>query len=146
MRVDLKIKSIIEQMQGISYEFNNWATANVTFDNLPLPVCLYILPVSGQINLKNDYVRDQPNALIAFLDKAEFDADGEQNEPTVERMKNYAVEFFYRVNQSGQFKPIPDNLPYSVVYDKLDVNVTGVVFSVQLQEQPGVCIENFVNC
>ena len=113
-------------MYSISYKFNDWTRANVNFDFKQLPVCLYILPVSGQINFKNGNVRDNPNALIAFLDKAEFDFEGVENEVTVERMKYYAVEFISRVNQSGLFKQLPENIPYSVVYDKLDVNLTGI--------------------
>jgi hypothetical protein len=139
MRTDLKIRQIVEQMQGISYEFNDWTRANVTLDFKALPVCLYILPVSGRLNFKNGFVRDNPNAMIAFLDKAELDFEGSENEVTVERMKQHAVEFISLANRSGQFKPLPENVPYSVVYDKLDVNLTGIVLSVTLEELQGEC-------
>ena len=139
MRVDEKIKQIVETIDGLSYEFNDWTRANVTLDMKALPTCLYLLPVSGTLLNKNGNFRDYPNALIAFLDKAEFDFDGEDNEPTVERMKEYAKSFIVAVNNSGKFTPIPENTPYSVVYDKLDVNVTGVVIQVQLKELQGKC-------
>jgi len=142
MRVDEKIKSIVSQMQGLNFEFNDWTRANVTLDFKNLPVCLYLLPVSGILFNKNGNMRDCPNALIAFLDLAEFDYDGATNEPTVERMKGYARDFIHRVNNSRLFSPLPENVNYSVVYDKLDANVTGVVLSVRLEELHGDCINS----
>jgi len=141
MRVDEKIKKIVESIEGLSYEFNDWTRANVELDNAPLPTCLYLLPVSGQLLNKNGNFRDQPNALIAFLDLAELDFDGEDNEPTVERMKEYAKAFIIAVDKSGMFQPLPEIIPYSVVYDKLDVNLTGVVIQVQLKELQGSCVK-----
>ena len=140
MRVDQKIKQIVEGIEGLSYEFNDWTRANVEMDNKALPTCLYILPVSGRLHNKNGNFRDYPNALIAFLDKADLDFDGEDNEPTVERMKDYAKRFILAVNSSGEFDAIPEDTPYSVVYDHLDVNLTGVVIQVQLKELRGSCV------
>jgi len=142
MRVDEKIKTIVEQMSGITFEFNDWTRANVTLDFKRLPVCLYILPVSGQMNFKNGNIRDYPNALIAFLDAAELDFDGATNEPTVERMKDFARTFVRLLNKSGMFEPLPDVINYSVVYDKLDSNLTGVVLSLNLKELKGECVAN----
>ena len=140
MRVDQKIKQIVEGIEGLSYEFNDWTRANVELDDQDFPTCLYILPVSGKLYNKNGNFRDYPNALIAFLDKADLDFDGEENEPIVERMKDYAKKFILAVNNSGEFDPIPKDTPYSVVYDKLDVNITGVAIQVQLKELQGSCV------
>ena len=140
MRVDEKIKKIVESIDGLNYEYNDWTRANVTLDNLPLPVCLYILPVYGSLLNKNGNFRDHPNAMIAFLDKAEFDFDGKDNEPTVEKMKYLAKKFVIAVNDSRMFRPLPENIPYSVVYDQLDVNLTGVVLNITLEEEVGMCI------
>lgn len=140
MRVDQKIRRVVESIDGLSYEFNDWTRANVTLDNAVLPTCLYLLPVSGRLHNKNGNFRDYPNALIAFLDKAELDFDGGENEPTVERMKDYAKRFILTVNSSGMFEPIPEDVAYSVVYDKLDVNLTGIVIQVQLKELKGSCV------
>ena len=140
MRVDEKIKQIVESIEGLSYEFNDWTRANVKLDNGALPTCLYLLPVSGSLLNRNGNFRDHPNALIAFLDKAEFDFEGSENESTVERMKEYAKKFILGVNNSRVFHPFPENIPYSVVYDKLDVNLTGIVIQVKLEELQGSCV------
>jgi hypothetical protein len=140
MNVEQKINSIVESIAGLSYEFNDWSRANVKLDMKVLPTCLYLLPVSGLLYNHNGNFRDYPNALIAFLDKADFDFEGGENESTIERMKQYARKFIIAVNNSGMFSPLLENVPYSVVYDKLDVNVTGVVIQVQLKELQGTCV------
>ncbi len=141
MRVDEKIKQIVETIPGLSYEFNDWTRANITLDNLPLPVCLYVLPASGTLKNKNGNFRDCPNAMIAFLDKAELDFDGADNEITVERMKDYAKRFIIAVNNSGMFGYIPEDTHYSVVYDLLSVNLTGITIQVKLEELQGSCVK-----
>jgi hypothetical protein len=140
MRVDEKIKNIVLQIEGLSYEYNDWTRANVTLDLKTLPVCVYVLPASGQLYNHNGNLRDYPNAMMAFLDKAELDYEGEENEPTVERMKKAAKTFIQRVNSSGMFAPIPETINYRVVYDMLDVNLTGVILELQLKELRGDCI------
>jgi hypothetical protein len=141
MNTEQKIRQIVETIQGLSYEFNDWTRANIKLDTGALPTCLYLLPVSGQIINKNGNFRDWPNAQIAFMDKTNFDFEGEENEPVIEQMKNYARQFILKINNSGIFAPLPENIPYKVVYDQLDVNLTGVVIEIQLKELKGNCIQ-----
>lgn len=140
--VQQKVKKIVESIDGLGYMFNDWTRANIEFDfdKVKLPICLFVLPVSGQLFNKNGNFRDYPNCLIAFLDLADLDFDGEENECTVEHMKTYAKTFIEAVNRSGMFAPIPDTTNYSVVYDMLDQNLTGVTIQVQLKELQGDCV------
>ncbi|MFR9166362.1 MAG: hypothetical protein ACLVKO_09185 [Dysgonomonas sp.] len=138
--VQEKIKQIVETIPELNYIFNDWTRANVQLDYDRLPACVNVLPVSGQLHLHNGIFRDYPNCLIAFLDLADLDFDGEENEATVERMKAYARRFIMAVNRSGLFHPIPDTVSYSVVYDMLDQNLTGVTIEVQLKELQGDCV------
>lgn len=137
--VQEKIKQIVSTIPELNYEFNDWTRANIKLDKANLPVCVNVLPVSGQLFLKNGNFRDYPNCMFAFLDLAELDMDGEENEITVERMKKLAKQFIQAVNKSGKFQPIGDNIPYQVIYDYLDVNVTGVSIQIQLKELIGDC-------
>lgn len=141
--VQEKIKEIVESINGLDYLYNDWTRANIEldFDKVNLPVCINVLPVSGQLFNKNGNFRDQPNCLIAFLDMAELDFDGEENEGTVERMKTFAKQFILAVNRSGKFAPIPETIPYSVVYDMLDQNLTGITIQIQLKELIGDCVK-----
>lgn len=140
MTVEAKIKSIVEEMKGITYIFDNWATANVRLDSSSMPAVLNVLPVSGRFNLGKTQLKDFPNCMIAFIDKSDLDFDGTENDGIIERCKNLAKEFILRLNASGLFEHVDDDIPYSVIYDKLDVNVTGVVIEMQLKEAKGLAI------
>jgi len=141
MRVDEKIKQIVESIPGLSYEFNDWTRANVKFDYKKFPVCLYVLPASGVLSNKNGNFRDYPNVLIAFLDKADLDFEGEENEPIVERMKTLAKEFVLAVNNSRMFEELPEDINYRTFYDTTDANLTGVGIEIQLKELVGLCVD-----
>lgn len=139
--VETKIRQIVDNIGGLHYEFNDWTRANVNIDYSDLPVCVNVLPVAGELSAKNGNMRDYPKCLIAFMDKAELDFEGSENEVTVNRMKEYAKRFILEVNRSGLFEPVSLNVPYSVVYDFLDANLTGIVLEVQLKELVGDCAQ-----
>jgi hypothetical protein len=136
--VEQKIKSVVDKMEGLTYVFDNWQTANLRLDKLPFPAVVNVLPVSGRFNMGKNQLRDYPNMLIAFLDKTDFDFDGEDNDLIVEKCKNLAREFILRANESRLFEYIEGDIYYSVVYDKLDVNVTGVVIELTPKEINGI--------
>ena len=127
--VERKIASVAEKMKGITYLFDNWATANVRLDKMPLPAIINLLPVSGKFAISRTQLRDCPNCMIAFADKASFDFDGVENDAIIERCKEYAVTFIRELNKSGLFEWMNDEVPYSIFYDKLDVNITGIMLS-----------------
>ena len=125
MTVEQKIKKIVDSMEGVSYLFDNWQTANIRLDKIKLPAVLNLLPVSGTFNLGRQQLRDCPNCMMAFMDKTKFDFDGTENDAVIEGCKNKAGD-----------------IPYSVFYDKLDVNVTGIVIQLKLEEIMGTVICN----
>ena len=135
MTVEQKIKSVVDQMKGVTYIFDNWQTANVRLDKLPLPAVLNVLPVSGNFQLGPTQLKDYPNCMLAFMDKTSFDFDA-----IVEKCKNMAKEFILLLNRSRLFEPISGSVPYSVFYDKLNVNVTGITISIQLKETSGIVL------
>lgn len=46
--VERKIASIAEKLEGVTYLFDNWVTANVRLDKMPLPAIINLLPASGK--------------------------------------------------------------------------------------------------
>ena len=130
--VERKIASVAEKLEGVTYLFDNWATANVRLDKMPLPAI-----ISGKFVISRTQLRDSPNCMIAFADKAKFDFDGVENDEVIERCKGYAVQFIRELNRSELFEWVSDEVPYSVFYDKLDVNVTGIVIELKLKEVQG---------
>ena len=138
--VERKIASVVETMGNLTYVFDNWRTANFRLDKESLPAVINVLPVSGVMNVTDRKLRDFPNCMLAFVDKADFDFDGKDNDEILERCKNLAMEFILTANASGLFEPISGDVRYSVLYDKLDVNVTGVVIELQLREKQGITL------
>ena len=138
--VEQKIKSIVDKIEGATYIFDDWATANHRLNRMPLPAVVNVLPASGVFHIGNTQLKDYPNCMLAFIDKAEIDKDGTENDQVVERCKNMAREFLLLLNQSRLFAPVSGNIPYSVIYDRLDVNVTGVVIELRLEELKGLVL------
>ena len=85
---------------------------------------------------------DRPNAQIAFIAPTDFDFDAEENDCIVEEMKRLCIRFIKELNNSGYFEELEGDQDYQVLYDHLDVNVTGIVISPILKELQGVNLCN----
>lgn len=143
-RVEAKIEAIVRLLsRKHKYIYEGWSGANEVIDQLEesdFPVCLNVLPISGTLFFGNVQSFDAPSCLIAFLDRAsELDFKGDPNELSVNKCKDAAREFINLCNASGWFEPI-DSVYYSVVYDKLDATLTGVMLDIRLQERTGAPI------
>lgn len=140
MTTQEKIEQACRSVAGMNYYFGDWTQANDILDNAPLPALICLLPAAGNFNLHNGQVRDYPGCMFAFVDKTDFRAEATQNGEVIERMKGAALDFIREVNSRGGFEPISGNVHYRVIYDKLDVNVTGVVLEITLKERRGICL------
>lgn len=136
--VERKVASIIDDIEGITYLYDNWATANVKLDDIQMPAVINVLPVSGKFSMSQIQIKDCPHCMLAFADITDLDFDGLENDEVIERCKRYAIEFLKRLNKSGLFEDISGDIPYSVFYDKLDANITGIMIELQLKEVQGV--------
>lgn len=56
--VERKIASVAEKLEGVTYLFDNWATANVRLDKMPLPAIINLLPISGKFVISRTQLRD----------------------------------------------------------------------------------------
>lgn len=141
--VEGKVRDIVEKMhEDVEYRFYNWTQANVEFDKIKKPTIVYVLPPSGDFYFfsQRQEVRDYPEAQIAFLCSTEFDFECEENDALVEQMKRLCIRFIQALNKSGYFAEIEGKVPYQVLYDHLDDNVTGIVITPKLEEEEGVSL------
>lgn len=141
--VEGKIHDIVNKMGGdIEYRFHNWAQLNVDMDKITKPTIVYVLPPSGDfyIDGHRQEIRDYPEAQIAFLCSTEFDFESDENDALVESMKRLCYRFIKALNDSEYFAPLEGKLPYQILYDHLDDNVTGVVITPKLEEEEGVSL------
>jgi hypothetical protein len=138
------IKEIAKAL-GMSYMFDNWARVNVRADKVDkYPLLVDMLPSGGAFGLQSGQIKDEQNCLFAFLDKTPLDFDGTTNDAIIERMKTLAKKFIYQINNGGIYEAIDgDTLPYSVVYDKLDENVTGITIELTLIPIAGECLDSY---
>lgn len=140
MSVESKVKDICEkEFADMSYVFDDWYSADRAIEKVELPAILNILPVDGRFSFRNGRVKDAPNMLIAFLDEVKMDANGEDNEKVYSSMKERAVKFIDKLNESGYFEKIDGDVPYQVVCERLSCVVSGIVLSLTLKEVKGVC-------
>ncbi len=142
MTVEQKVKSVAEQVPGLTYVFENWTKADIRIERMELPAVVYLLPVSGTLQFKNNQVKDQPNCMFAFLDKSARDSNGVEYDTVIDRCKALAMEFIVKLNESGLFEPIDGDINYSVSLDKLSSIVSGIIVPLKLKELRGVCISN----
>lgn len=137
--VERKVRTIVESMgANVAYLFCNWAQANVEIGKIDCPTIIYVLPPAGDFYFNWQEVKDYPEAQIAFLCHTKFDFAAKENDCIVERMKRLCITFIKALNDSGYFEPIEGKLPYQVLYDHLDDNVTGIVITPTLEEVEGV--------
>lgn len=140
MTVEDKLAAIAAKIPGCTYMFGHWAQINAMLKKGHLPAILNILPISGAFDLGKTQLRDYPNVLLAFVDKTEYDFDAKENDAIIEECKNRAKLFILEFNKSGLFKPIDGEIPYSLSYDRLDVNVTGITLDFRPEERNGIVL------
>lgn len=138
------MKSISEKLAAIakaddefktwSFVYENWYDADTVTDRVGLPAIICILPASGEVEERNGRSYTTENLILAFVDKVEHRADGHDNEVVKNNMLAAARRYFRLVNNSGYFTPLPQRMPFNVVYQQLSSIVTGVTFEIGLQE------------
>ena len=137
-RVRQRIKTIAGRM-GLRYLFASMYEANLVVGDGDFPVLIDILPTSGSVDVQLGLFKDAPNCLLFFCDKTELDYNAEREQPTIARMKQLAFEFIAEANRSGYFEPITV-ASYEILYDRMDVTLSGVALSVTLKDAEGVCV------
>lgn len=137
-RVREHIKEIASRM-GIRYLFASMYEANLLIGEGDFPVLIDVLPVSGSVSVQLGLVKDAPNCLLFFCDKTSLDYEAEREQPTIARMKQLAFLFIAEANRSGFFEPI-EEATYDIMYDRMDVAVSGVALSLTLKDAIGECV------
>jgi hypothetical protein len=140
-----KIMRIVAKELGMRYVMDDWSRANLRADGASSErekihdILVDVLPVSGTLMVRNNAFRDSTNRMFAFLTPCNLDFEGEGIATEVERMKDKAQRFIATVNNSGVFEWVDGDLPYRVVYDKLDENMVGVTIEITLSPQSAEC-------
>lgn len=137
--VEGKVRSIVEPL-GVNYAYNDWTRVNMDFDHLEYPAVVFIQPVSGNLKVANEQIRDQPDCQFAFLDRTAHDDNAVSEDCVIERMKRLCYRFIKAFNASRLFDPLPEDIRYQSVVDRLDQGVSGIIISPRIKEKKGVML------
>ena len=139
MTFEQKILDVVLSMNtSPNFIGGDWWKVNIAAESVVMPAVIYINPVSGSMEFKTQAV-DNPNVLIAFMDKVILDANFSDTTTCINAMKALMVEFVILANSSGHFYTVKD-IRYEVTYDRLDSNLCGVILSASIKERAGIKI------
>ena len=139
MNIEESIKMIAEEhFSEYGYMFANWYEADVKMNRAKCPFILALVPVAGTIRRKNGRTRNRETIMIGFFDKVRKDASSEDNAQVYNAMRELATSFISKIEASGLFEPLPDDIQYQPWVEKFSDIVTGVVVTLDL-ETVGAC-------
>lgn len=139
MSIEESIKKIAEeQFSECGYVFANWYEADERMNKTKCPFILALVPVAGTIRRKNGRMRNRETMMVGFFDKVPRGASGEDNAEVYNRMRELATAFVKKVEASGVFEPLPNDISYQPWVEKFTDIVSGVVVTLELETR-GAC-------
>lgn len=131
----------IAERLGLGYELGDYSSVNVRLDEMRFyPVVVDIIEDGGILRL-DQFITDERTYMIGFFDVSPADIRDERNVAIVNRMVHHAADFVkeviaWRAEDGSRVEVSGDTVPYSVVLEKFDVKLTGVVLTLVLQGPP----------
>lgn len=143
------IRQQAEKM-GLVYKFGSLPYLNKALDAIVRDktkgavYCLNIQATDGSYNFSpSPYYRhaaETQKAQIAFCNKIAMDYEPDKVEALVDGLKAKALELLTGIDALGFWQAI-ENTTYRVMFDAFDANLVVVLFSFDLTEINGSCIE-----
>ena len=141
MSIEDKIREIAkEKFEGFSYVFEDWNGAAEVVDRVDLPAIICILPIGGYLDMARGKVKDSEDIILAFVDKVQRDANGNDNEQVYTKMKSVAARFLSEMNASRFFEPIGGKVRYTTILEQASAYITGVSVELTVKELQGGCV------
>lgn len=138
-RVEEKIRSVVERMDKLTYVYEDLRGANLKMDSASLPVCVNVIPLSGNIRVTPTQIKWNPRCQFWFVDKINLDADNDELQDVVDRCMDYAYEFLLTLNESRHFEPVENvDVETQIIVSDTDANVAGVSITLDLRERDGL--------
>lgn len=134
------IERIVTERMGLPFVFDNWRTADRAISKTALPCCVCIMPANGVISVRRGRYTDRPNLYIAFLDKVQRDASGDENRQAYERMKGKMREFIAEVNACAELENIDGEVAYDIIAEGMSDILTGVGFALSVRNTQPQCL------
>lgn len=125
-----------------SYQYNDRPTANVRLDTKsPSPTAVFMQLTDWDMDIKSGVLTELANINVTFLSKdGKMDADGNEQEPIIDAMRDLAVEFISRVREIQSIRIEDDTVKVKSVFLASDSNRTGVNITLTIKQKQGGCI------
>ena len=138
MNINAKIKLIADTITGYSVLVDSSNGANVELDKLDMPAIVVFIQDNGEYLGTNSHYRDSVNIRIALFNLIPNGFKESDVETLRYNLKQDMVLLYHRLKFDFQFKINSDVLKYETVYDEMDANLIGVVFSDSIKERVGI--------
>lgn len=125
-----------------SYQYNDRPTANVRLDSKkPSPTAVLMQLTDWDMDIKSGVLTEEADINVTFLSKeGKMDADGDEQEPIIDAMRDLAVEFISRVREISSIRIEDDTVKVKSVFLASDSNRTGVNITLTIKQKQGGCI------
>ena len=148
MIIVTKIIGVLEAMvtdtncKLASYQYNDRPTANVRLDTKsPSPTAVFMQLTDWDMDIKSGVLTEEANINVTFLSKeGKMDADGDEQEPIIDAMRDLAVEFISRVREIPSIRIEDDTVKVKSVFLASDSNRTGVNITLTIKQKQGGCL------
>lgn len=136
MKILDEIKDIIETRLVLPFYYQSLAKANVELDFATFPCVFCQLIPRGALIDDSGFMKDSAEVLLFFINTTVWESDSLENQTLIDAEKARAIEFLQHVKNSINMQVV-GSTPYQNVYDKFDVNVTGISLQMTLKELEG---------
>lgn len=125
-----------------SYQYNDRPTANVRLDSKkPSPTAVLMQLTDWDMDIKSGVLTEEADINVTFLSKeGKMDADGDEQEPIIDAMRDLAVEFISRVREISSIRIEDDTVKVKSVFLASDSNRTGVNITLTIKQKQGGCL------
>lgn len=131
-----KLKQSVEASSGLQFLYDSDGTLNTRLDRAHFPCAICGLAGSSVIEDKVGVFHEKISVTVIFVNLAQFDPDGLQNEVTIDGCKRYALKWLtdLRTNTELRLVSVSNAGRY---YNTNDANLTGYGVTVSLEEVDG---------
>ena len=139
-----QLQTIAAQQSSIaSFFYGTDYEANLQADDAQFPM-LHVQTIvnsGAELSATTGVARKTWPLFLFFCQKADIDATTDQQESIAEQMKDLAIEYVARINQTRQYDQV-SKIQFKHLFYKFDSSVCGVLTMITLRDKNGyaVCV------
>lgn len=137
MTITEKIRQSVEGATGWRLHYDAEGNINRLLDSVELPCAFLYLLRNGVVDAEDGQQRERLRIGIFFVNKTEFDFDTAENEEIIAECKRIGNVWVNSLRKDPFLRMVGSQVQTERVYDKMDVIVTGIGFTLEVEELYG---------